>query len=73
MPLSSPSDTRDAVEYNLDVASLPVVEHRCEVDGLHDADAQDTTQDSWLTLRRRCELCKQRKVCISRFCGDFSQ
>ena len=38
--------------------TLPVTEE--EDDSLH------SNQDQWLTLRRRCELCKQRKVSIPR-------
>lgn len=72
MSLSSPPYNRDAIEaeaeFDFDFTSLLAPEQRGEVDEL-----QDATQDAWLTFRIRCELCKQRKVCMSRFYGDFNQ
>lgn len=29
-------------------------------------DLEESQEQNWLTIRRRCELCKQRKVCARR-------
>jgi hypothetical protein len=33
--------------------------------------ANDEQDQKWLTVRRRCELCKQRKVRLSRIPANF--
>lgn len=60
---------------DLDFSSLPLPLPLCEGGEERRSTplSAEPTQDFWLTLRRRCELCKQRKVCTPKLKENFRE